>query len=568
MFKKLTAVLTLLFCFSVVFFSSPKVFAEGNTATVYDDSFNTENIITFYGQNAVEAANAVQDELQRIDGIFSLTKDSEASRLNRDGYLIDASDDFVYVMNRAKELYLATDGAFNPATYLLTDLWQLSGRFADGNSIQKPYDRELYTLPQQKYIDAFRQLLNFGDIRIEGNDVYLPQNSVTVDGHSYIMNIDLGGIVKGYAAMRAKEIAADYSVTQGFVNLGGSSITFLENPSSDDKTFSVGVINPEKITSYYAKYNAKNLSMSTSGDYQPGKYFELDGKRYCHIINPETGMPVDNGMRTVSIFCDDPIAADALTTALMVMGDDEARAFINGSYFSQNEISATYVFERSWTLGSVLEVVTNGFADDIQLTDPSYRLCGYMTESGFVYNPLNPDLWLVLSCVALCLIAAGIVIYVKRREEIDRLKLIKKQKFFLFKDIFVYAVTAVAVVVLFVAFVFTSVSTTLEKIEVFYKNDLVFSYSLQKGEWKTYCDFVTVEEIDGKTLVTVETDGHKNVIEIFDGKAKMAESDCSSTKECVNNFPAIDAGGQAIVCDVNHVKVVGQGEKEAPILNG
>ena len=182
MFKKLTAVLTLLFCFSVVFFSSPKVFAEGNTATVYDDSFNTENIITFSGQNAVEAANAVQDELQRIDGIFSLTKDSEASRLNRDGNLIDASDDFVYVMNRAKELYLATDGAFNPATYLLTDLWQLSGRFADGNSIQKPYDRELYTLPQQKYIDAFRQLLNFGDIRIEGNDVYLPQNSVTVDG--------------------------------------------------------------------------------------------------------------------------------------------------------------------------------------------------------------------------------------------------------------------------------------------------------------------------------------------------------------------------------------------------
>ena len=48
----------------------------------------------------------------------------------------------------------------------------------------------------------------------------------------------------------------------------------------------------------------------------------------------------------------------------------------------------------------------------------------------------------------------------------------------------------------------------------------------------------------------------------------MAESDCSSTKECVNNFPAIDAGGQAIVCDVNHVKVVGQGEKENPILNG
>ena len=113
--------------------------------------------------------------------------------------------------------------------------------------------------------------------------------------------------------------------------------------------------------------------------------------------------------------------------------------------------------------------MTNGFADDIQLTDPSYRLCGYMTENGFVYNPLNPDLWLVLSCVALCLIAAGIVIYVKRREEIDRLKLIKKQKFFLFKDIFVYAVTAVAVVVLFVAFVFTSVSTTLEKIAVFYK---------------------------------------------------------------------------------------------------
>ena len=140
------------------------------------------------------------------------------------------------------------------------------------------------------------------------------------------------------ASQRAKDIATSYGITNGYISLGGSSIVFLQSSSSDDGAYSVGILDPDNVTGYYAKTKAKNTAMSTSGDYQPGKYFELDGKKYCHIIDGKTGAPVDTGIRTVSILCNDPVLADALTTAVMVKGFDDAKTFVASNYFKTNDI--------------------------------------------------------------------------------------------------------------------------------------------------------------------------------------------------------------------------------------
>ncbi len=575
MVKKL-AVLLLCTLFTLAALPCQTVSATESAATddgvyITDDSFNTENIINLYGANATEAAEAIVAEFEIIDDLFSLTKDSQIAELNQNGVLYNADQRVIYLLGRALELFGLTSGAFNPATYLLTDLWQLSSRFSDGEPAEtRPYDRALYTLPEQKYIDAFKELLNFDDIVIDGDTVYLPENSVTVDGVEYHMMIDLGGIVKGYAAARAKEIASEYGITQGYISLGGSSIVFLTNPNDDGGDFTVGIINPDNISTYYARISVSNIAMSTSGDYQPGKYFELDGKRYSHIIDGETGAPVDTGVRTVSIICDDPILADALTTAIMVMGYDEARAKINGDYFISNEIKTAIVYERQWLFGSVKEVVTNTTADFWQITAAGYSLCGYMAEDGtFVYNAKNPNLWLFLSVAGL--VAAILIIIAIVRRKGKPIRDTKKQKFFRLGDIIVYAATFACVLALFLGFVVFRDVSSLEQVKIYLGSDVIYVFDMTSatGEIIEGCEsYVFAHVEDGVTYVTIYTDGHTNVVAIDSDGAEMVEADCSNTKECVNNFPKITSGDSVIICNVTHIKVVGSGGSELPIISG
>ena len=561
-------------CFMLLSSNGSVFAADGNSYSLFDESFNTSNEIVLYGSNAKTAAESIKQELQRLDGIFSLTKDSELKTLNETGQLQNASADAIYLFGRAKQLYAQTDGAFNPATYLLTDLWQLSSRFsdADGNFKEK-YDRELYKLPEQKYIDAFKQLLNFEEVQIDGNTIYLPQKSVAVDGDAklYTMQVDLGGIVKGYAAEQAKKIAASFGITDGYVSLGGSSITFFNNPNSDGGKYSVGVLNPQNVNSYYAVASVKDTTMSTSGNYQPGKYFELDGKRYCHIIDSKTGRPVDSGITTVSILCDDAITADALTTAIMVKGFDSAKEYINGSYFKQNDINAAFVYQKGWLLGNINEVITNTDKDFFDVTDGNFKLCGYVNDDGaFIYNAQNPNLTLFI-CVAVVVALALIAVAIKKGSGKTKPDL-KKQKFFKLSDLAVYATVAVLVVGLFLGFVVFRSQVDLNYIEIYHQNNRIYIYDVATGEGvitdETYADKIEIEKINGKIVVTIKTGNFVNVAEIDGASAKMIEANCSGTKECVNNFGAITNGNQTIICDVAHIKIVGVGDADMPILNG
>ena len=570
--KLLTFVICIVFAFALVFGGGKVVHAQEQVSqSLYN--FNTESIIVLEGQNANKAFEDIQAEFEKIDKTFSLNEQSEIKQLNQQGYILGASDMVVELLQKAKDIYDLTDGAFNPATYLLTDLWQLSSRFSENSTdtAVRSYDREVYSLPEQKYIDAFKQLLNFEDIVIDGKDVFLPTNKVTVDGVDYTMQIDLGGIVKGFAAQRAKEIAISYGITNGYVSLGGSSIAFLQNSSNEDGTFSVGILDPDNVTGYYAKTKVKDVTMSTSGDYQPGKYFELDGKKYCHIIDGKTGRPVDTGIRTVSILCDDPVLADALTTAIMVKGFDGARAFVNSNYFAQNKIATAFVFEKDWLFGSRYEMICNTDKDFFEVSSRDVTVCGYVKDGKFVYKPTQANLWLALTLFAIVAIVFAVVA-IKKVQNKPKRKNLKKQKYFCKADLVLYALVGVVVVSLFLSFVVFRPTQDLKFVNVYHQNNLVYQYDVSQGVGKivdeSFAQYVTVEKQGEKILVSINFEGHKNVIEIEKNSAKMAQANCSNTKECVNSFSPVTNGNQTIVCDVAHVKIVGVADGENLVLNG
>ena len=112
--------------------------------------------------------------------------------------------------------------------------------------------------------------------------------------------LDFGALAKGYAADRAKEILAQNEVKSAILNLGGTVAAVGTKPDGSD--WKVGISDPESTGGYFATVTLRDKIVATSGSYE--RFFEQDGKRYCHILDPKTGMSADSGVVSVSIVSD------------------------------------------------------------------------------------------------------------------------------------------------------------------------------------------------------------------------------------------------------------------------
>jgi len=256
------------------------------TITVYSES----------GQKAKAAIDATYAELDRLGKLLNFyTEDSEVSMINRFSGIkpVKVSKDTLDVIDRALYISRITDGAFDVTIGPIVKLW----------------DFEKKILPGDKEIKEKLYLVNYRNVVVDkaNSTVFLRKKG---------MQIDLGGIEKGYAAERAAEVLKKNGITAGIIAVGGEVRPFGTKP--DGGPWRVGIKNPhqkDKNDEIIAIVDLAGQAISTSGGYE--KFFIRDGKWYHHILDPATGYPAYE-CQSVSIIA--KRAPDGFPTGIFVLG--------------------------------------------------------------------------------------------------------------------------------------------------------------------------------------------------------------------------------------------------------
>jgi thiamine biosynthesis lipoprotein len=245
-----------------------------------------------------DLSDRIEQRLQGIDRQMSTYReDSEISRFNspeqNDWFAI--SEDFARVMQQSIELSALTQGAFDPTVKQLVELW---GFGASAESHHIPTTSEIETLLTHTGMDK----LQLQDNRLHKSDP--------------AVQIDLSAIAKGYAVDAITDVIADCGYSSYLVEIGGE--VRAGGRRHDGTAWKIAVQQPDgNSESINRIIPLDHQSVATSGDYR--NFFERDGKRYSHVIDPATGYPPDNTIASVTVISDMCTRADALATALMVM---------------------------------------------------------------------------------------------------------------------------------------------------------------------------------------------------------------------------------------------------------
>lgn len=264
-------------------------------------SMDTVMLLTCYGKSADKALDAAADAITALDS--DLDPESQSSSvyaLNAGaGDWVSVSPACLDVMSTAQTIFERTGGALDVGIYPLVKAWG----FIDQN----------YRVPDQSEIDGLLANMDTADIGLDeaGQRICLPAG----------MEVSFGAVAKGYAGMQAIAAMRDAGAQYAIVSLGGNVQT-LGDTKPDGSPWEVAITDPNDTGSYVGVLSVGETAVITSGGYQ--RYFVSNGVTYIHILDPSTGYPVDNGLKSVTVVCTDGAMADALSTALFVLGEQGA----------------------------------------------------------------------------------------------------------------------------------------------------------------------------------------------------------------------------------------------------
>lgn len=262
-------------------------------------AMDTYMTLSAYGENAKEVVSAAVEEVNRLDGLLSVSSESgDIYRINHNGGG-QVSEETVALLQEAKEVFRETNGVFDCTIAPVMEAWG----FRNGN----------YRVPETGEVTELLQRVNGSKVLVTGNDVVLPEG----------ISVDLGGIAKGYTSHSIMEIYRDKGITSGIVSLGGNVETLGTKP--DGSLWHIALQDPESPEGYFAVLEVADRAVITSGGYQ--RNFVQDGTVYHHIIDPATGFPAQSGLTSVTIVSEDGTLADALSTSLFIMGAEKATDF-------------------------------------------------------------------------------------------------------------------------------------------------------------------------------------------------------------------------------------------------
>ncbi|MBE5039033.1 FAD:protein FMN transferase [Ructibacterium gallinarum] len=255
-------------------------------------------------EQAVKAAFERIREIQEAVNFYSDTSVVAAFNRAAEGERVQLDADTTAVLKAAQEISRLSGGAFDVTIAPVSRLWPFHGE-------------ETAVPPEDKAILAALSHVGWEKVVLDA------ENQMAYKTEDGVM-IDLGGAAKGYAADCAAAAMQECGAAYGVLDLGGNVLVFGKNPGRKSGQWQVGVQKPFGQNGEYSRtLTIDSGAVVTSGIYQ--RNFWYDGKLYHHILDPATGYPVDTGLSAVTIAADSALLADCLSTAAMVLGEENGK---------------------------------------------------------------------------------------------------------------------------------------------------------------------------------------------------------------------------------------------------
>ncbi|NOZ69463.1 MAG: FAD:protein FMN transferase, partial [Deferribacteres bacterium] len=246
-------------------------------------------------------------EIERLDGLLNyFSEDSEITAVNRaaGNRPVRVSRETLDIMKKAVHISEITGGAFDPTIAPVVSLWNFS------KDVSAP------SIPSRDTVEDALRHVDYRKIEINtaASEIYLTEKG---------MEIDLGGIAKGYAADRAVEALKAEGIKAALVAVAGDIRGFGLNPAGQGWRLGIQDPRPETVSErpwedIVATLELRDKAISTSGDYQ--RFFIKDGRRYFHILDPGTGFPAETDLISVTVIAPEGYVTDSLATAVFVLG--------------------------------------------------------------------------------------------------------------------------------------------------------------------------------------------------------------------------------------------------------
>lgn len=291
---------TLLFCFSS--FGQSRKFSQSlllmgtrfEFAAVHEDSLKAHNVL----EEAIE-------EVRYIESVISSHKPGTLThQINSMAGIrsVKVPFWFYHFIQRSKKVSALTDGAFDISYAVMDQLWDFKSHHG--------------TVPNKDTVVYYQSLINYEDILLGADTSVMLRRKG--------MRIGFGAIGKGFAANRAKQVMLARGVKNGFVDASGDVLFWGNNEKG--KVWQIGIASPMNKRNLLGWLEATNLAVVTSGNYE--SFILEDSVRYSHILDPKTGWPSEK-INSATVVCPDAEIADALATALTVLGPEKGLKLIN-----------------------------------------------------------------------------------------------------------------------------------------------------------------------------------------------------------------------------------------------
>ncbi|WP_418638285.1 FAD:protein FMN transferase [Winogradskyella sp.] len=281
--------------------------------------FGTSYSVQYHSENDVNYQKQFDSLFTVInESMSTYIPDSKISRINK-GENIELDKHFIHVFNKAKEIYRATEGAFDPTIGAVVNAWD----FGPEGKITKI---------DSTTIDSLMRSVGYNRMGLRDNKIFKSSKSF----------IDFNAIAKGYGVDVIGEFLESKNITDYLVEIGGE-IRARGINLEKQSTWKVGIDDPnfEGEQSYSKVIPLQDEAMATSGTYRKFKIDE-NGNRYAHIIDAKTGYPSKTNILSVSVLAEDCMTADAYATAFQAMGIENVTEFL----YRHSELKAFIIFEN------------------------------------------------------------------------------------------------------------------------------------------------------------------------------------------------------------------------------